>query len=175
MTEEEYFRKHYPDVCYNGKPLSPYWDLFQDGTEFGERQSEKKIKELEQKLEQTEKDLADYQFNYPKIKELEKENAELKKINSETLTQLNLDNGELIIENEKLRKENEELKERYDKVDIIGYDALKNLTKAKDHIKTLLDCLKQDTNDPQTNYYVCQYMDKADQLQKIPKKRFLKR
>ena len=34
--------------------------------------------ELEQKLEQTEKDLADYQFNYPKIKELEKENAELK-------------------------------------------------------------------------------------------------
>mgnify|MGYP002522640646 CR=1 FL=1 len=62
MTEEEYFRKHYPDVCYNGKPLSPYWDLFQDGTEFGERQSEKKIEELEQenarlkeKLEGTEK------------------------------------------------------------------------------------------------------------------------
>ena len=35
-------------------------------------------KELEQKLEQTEKDLADYQFNYPTIKELEKENADLK-------------------------------------------------------------------------------------------------
>ena len=34
--------------------------------------------ELERKLEQTEKDLADYQFNYPTIKELEKENAELK-------------------------------------------------------------------------------------------------
>ena len=34
--------------------------------------------ELERKLEQAEKDLADYQFNYPKIKELEKENAELK-------------------------------------------------------------------------------------------------
>lgn len=32
-----------------------------------------KIMELEQKLEQTEKDLADYQFNYPTIKELEKE------------------------------------------------------------------------------------------------------
>ena len=30
-----------------------------------------------------------------------------------------------------LEKENAELKERYDKVDIIGYDALKNLTKAK--------------------------------------------
>jgi septal ring factor EnvC (AmiA/AmiB activator) len=37
-----------------------------------------KVRELEQKLEQTEKDLADYQFNYPTIKELQKENAELK-------------------------------------------------------------------------------------------------
>lgn len=114
MTEEEYFRKTYPDSCYGNRPLSPYWDFFQDGVEFGERQSEKKIEgienyfvesagygrdkiknfmdivnkalkqkgeriaELEQKLEQTEKDLADYQFNYPKIKELEKENERLK-------------------------------------------------------------------------------------------------
>ena len=39
---------------------------------------EKQIAELEQKLEQTEKDLADYQFNYPTIKELQKENADLK-------------------------------------------------------------------------------------------------
>ena len=39
---------------------------------------QKENAELEQKLEQTEKDLTDYQFNYPKIKELEKENAELK-------------------------------------------------------------------------------------------------
>lgn len=38
---------------------------------------EKRIVELERKLEQTEKDLADYQFNYPTIKELQKENAEL--------------------------------------------------------------------------------------------------
>ena len=37
-----------------------------------------KIADLEQKLEQTEKDLADYQFNYPTIKELSKENTELK-------------------------------------------------------------------------------------------------
>ena len=37
----------------------------------------KRIIELEQKLEQTEKDLADYQFNYPTIKELEKENKTL--------------------------------------------------------------------------------------------------
>ena len=40
---------------------------------------EKENAVLERKLEQTEKDLADYQFNYPTIKELQKENAELKK------------------------------------------------------------------------------------------------
>jgi hypothetical protein len=40
---------------------------------------EKENAELERKLEQTEKDLADYQFNYPTIKELQKENAELNK------------------------------------------------------------------------------------------------
>lgn len=45
----------------------------------------KRVKELEQKLEHTEKDLADYQFNYPKIKELEKENAELKKWQKDTI------------------------------------------------------------------------------------------
>ena len=70
--------KNYPDSCYGDKPLSPHWDYFQDGVEFGERESEKKIEDLEHKLEQTEKDLADYQFNYPTIKELQKENAELK-------------------------------------------------------------------------------------------------
>ena len=48
MTEEEYFRKNYPDSCYGDKPLSPHWDFFQDGVEFGERQSEKRIEELEQ-------------------------------------------------------------------------------------------------------------------------------
>ena len=47
MTEEEYFRKNYADYCYGDKLLSPYWDLFQDGVEFGERQSENKIADLE--------------------------------------------------------------------------------------------------------------------------------
>ena len=50
MTEEEYFRKTYPDSCYGDRPLSPHWDFFQDGVEFGERQSEKKIEELELQL-----------------------------------------------------------------------------------------------------------------------------
>ena len=46
MTEEEYFRKNYPDYCYGDRLLSPYWDLFQDGVEFGEQQSEKKIDKM---------------------------------------------------------------------------------------------------------------------------------
>jgi hypothetical protein len=46
----------------------------------------------------------------------------------------------------------------------VAVKAQKQLTKAKEHIKQLLDCLKQDTNDPQTNYYVCKYMDKAEQF-----------
>ena len=74
----------------------------------------KQIAELERKLEQTEKDLADYQFNYPTIKELQKENARLKEINTHTLSKLNLDNGELIIENEKLKKELNEWKDKAD-------------------------------------------------------------
>lgn len=52
MTEEEYFRKTYPDYCYGDRLLSPYWDLFQDGIEYGERQSEKRIEELEKQIEE---------------------------------------------------------------------------------------------------------------------------
>ena len=62
MTEEEYFRKNYPDSCYGDKPLSPHWDFFQDGVEFGERKSKKQTAEIEKENA-----------------ELEKENAELKK------------------------------------------------------------------------------------------------
>lgn len=52
-------------------------DLHQEETNL-HLHAEEYTKSLEQKLEQTEKDLTDYQFNYPKIKELEKENAGLK-------------------------------------------------------------------------------------------------
>ena len=44
-----------------------------------------------------------------------------------------------------LEKENAELKEKYNKVDIIGYDALKNLTKAENIIRELLFHLTNDT------------------------------
>lgn len=68
----------------------------------------------ELRKEAEEKDLADYQFNYSTIKELQKENAELKEINAHTISQLNLDNGELIIENEKLKKENAALRQDFE-------------------------------------------------------------
>lgn len=114
-----------------------------------------KIKELELELT-VEKDQHQEEINLhlhaeDYIKELEKENAELKEINSETLTQLNLDNGELIIENEKLRKENEELRnngftvsamtEQQLKVALEKGEQLENeLTKAKEIIRDLLGC-----------------------------------
>ncbi len=77
---------------------------------------EKRIAELEQKLEQTEKDLADYQFNYPTIKELQKENAELKglkdvatliRANNDTVTTLMQLNNMLVGKNQQLTKAKE--------------------------------------------------------------------
>lgn len=44
-----------------------------------------------------------------------------------------------------LERENSELKEKYNRVDIIGYDALKNLTEAKERIRQLLFHLTNDT------------------------------
>lgn len=81
MTEEEYFVKNYPDFCYYDKPLSPYWDLFQYGVEFGERQSEMKIEELKHN-KKTVAHLADCLEEKMKerIEELEKENKELKEL-----------------------------------------------------------------------------------------------
>ena len=79
------------------------------------------------------------------IEELEKENAELKK--------KNLDTQDAVTMQMYTNKANKEIADR-------------QLTKAKEIIKSLLGCLQQDTNDPQTNYYVCQYMDKAEQFLK---------
>ena len=81
--------------------------------------------------------------------QLEQENAKLK-TDYEVLSCSVGDFGELQDKLEEEQRKNNGLSD--------------NLTKAKNHIKQLLDCLKQDTNDPQTNYYVCQYMDKAKQF-----------
>lgn len=67
MTEEEYFRKTYPDYCYGERLLSPYWDLFQDGVEFGGRQSEQKIEELGKENTELKKKLEHWQSEYEKL------------------------------------------------------------------------------------------------------------
>ena len=76
MTEEEYFRKTYPDSCYGDRLLSPHWDFFQAGVEFGERQSEKKIATLEKENENLKKTYRKQRNK--RIDELQKENAELR-------------------------------------------------------------------------------------------------
>ena len=53
-------------------------EVFNIGYILGAEPREKRIAKLEHKLEQTEKDLADYQFNYPTIKELETQIEKMK-------------------------------------------------------------------------------------------------
>lgn len=52
MTEEQIFKKHFPEYCAGERCLSPYFDLFQIGFEEGEKQNE----ELKEKLESSEND-----------------------------------------------------------------------------------------------------------------------
>lgn len=70
-AEEEYFRFYKQGFLAGVEEVKADCDFVLEGKDV-------EIKELEQKLEQTEKDLADYQFNYPTIKELEKEIKELR-------------------------------------------------------------------------------------------------
>ena len=99
MTEEEYFRKYYPDYCYGDRLLSPYWDLFQDGVEFGERQSEQKIADLEKENAELKKKC--YKKAVKDYCKLEQENAELKEQNK-NYEQL-IDNGSVTLAKERLK------------------------------------------------------------------------
>ena len=97
--------------------------------------------ELEKKLEQTEKDLADYQFNYPTIKELEKENAELK---------------------EELKNWKDEWQEQVQKAIDEGYARTQQtiqLTKAKDLIEDMYDKIPASHSD-----YYKDVMERARQF-----------
>ena len=80
---------------------------------------------------------------------------------------------ELLEENAELQEENKKWKDEWQKqvqkANDEGYARTLQtiqLTKAKELIKKLLGCLRQDTNDPETNYYVCKYMTEAEQFLK---------
>ena len=80
MNMEIHIKKNGPIKAYT-KLMIKYAKLLNENAELKKLCYKKAVKdycEIEAKLEQTEKDLADYQFNYPTIKELEEENADLK-------------------------------------------------------------------------------------------------
>ena len=109
-------------------------------------------------------------------KQLREENTELRKVaefQQSSNMNTHLENKKIkevlavgSMWNKHLNSQNKALEEERDKYRDMTFDQREQLTEAKHHIKKLLDCLKQDTNDPQTNYYVCQYMDKAEQFLK---------
>lgn len=119
MTEEEYFRKNYPDSCYGDKPLSPHWDFFQDGVEFGERQSESKIAILEEEnlyyKDIVEADSAEWEEQGRRISELEAEVKEWKDKAELWCKTANLKDHNIMI-NKELERENAELKETNNKL-----------------------------------------------------------
>jgi hypothetical protein len=84
MSKEELKQEAevYSYKLYHSKAWNPGEDMLVKAYLAGAEPREKRIAELERKLEQTENDLADYQFNYPTIKELQKENADLKEENA---------------------------------------------------------------------------------------------
>ena len=88
-------------------------DIINKYTRFAET-DRRTIAELEEKLEQTEKDLADYQFNYPTIQELEAEVKEWKDKADLWCKTANLKDHNIMI-NKELEKENAELKEELKK------------------------------------------------------------
>jgi septal ring factor EnvC (AmiA/AmiB activator) len=110
----------------------------------GAEPREKRIAELEQKLEQTEKDLADYQFNYPTIKELEKENAELK----EQQFSLRNERNTFLAQNEQYEK------------DLIDFND--QLTKAKEIIREFVEWANWQGNSKCPSFKSIQ--DKAEQF-----------
>ena len=129
-----------------------------------------KIMELEQKLEQTEKDLADYQFNYPTIKELEKENAELK----ETIGKLREQFALRYELEDNLKKENADLEKKLNMFASLSTDSCfahhekaKMLEQAKEHIRTLISCLIDWVQEG--DKYYCYIADAEQFLEKIEK------
>lgn len=121
--------------------------------------------ELEEKLEQTEKALADYQFNYPSIKELEQENAALKNeiVNLKGVIE------SLSEQRDGLEKEKCELlgfiqgKDKVIKDMQDNYDGYKAVAEAKEIIKGLL-CLKNTISSAQDAENRFKVREKAEEF-----------
>ena len=111
------------------------------------------VKQLERKLEQTEKDLADYQFNYPTIKELQKENAELKSL-KDVADLIRLNNSHIVAmaqlnnNNVALRKENAELEARCNEL----FLQTMQLTNAKELLNEFMRISKANDEDFEHDY-----------------------
>ena len=139
MNEEELFCKLFPEYVVNGKPLSPYFDLFESGYE----QAEKRIEELEKENAETKERIKTLEYRCENIKDtdtmelvaLQKENAELKDENKR-LKKIEEDYYDF------LQKKNEE---DWKGDNVVGCLNLrieqkdKQLTKAKEIIKDLLN------------------------------------
>lgn len=189
MTEEEYFIKNYPDVCYNGKPLSPYWDLFQDGVEYGERQSEKKVEEPEiERLRESNSYMFDtIALKSQQIEKLEKENAELKnklteKVTLESLDVVSAKMNDLEKENselkrnkktvvhladcleEKMKERIEELETRCTELFLQNNEFAEHLTKAKEIIKELARVAYADFTDGDYSNELSKVLEQAEQF-----------
>ena len=95
MNEEELFCKLFPEYVVNGKPLSPYFDLFESGYE----QAEKRIEELEKENAETKERIKTLEYRCENIKDtdtmelvaLQRENAELKDYRLTTLAKQQTD------------------------------------------------------------------------------------
>jgi phage shock protein A len=117
--------------------------------------------EIKNRLSNIGEAIGNIALNY--IADLEKACDETQKLldnQIEATYKLDKENAELKLKLEALEGQTP-WKDIKDKSEVTG-----QLTKAKEHIKQLLDCLKQDTNDPQTNYYVCKYTTEAERFLK---------
>ena len=134
MTDKEKQFNQWFDEYADGVKVFEEADMKQAYLQ-GRADLEKENAELEQKLEQTEKDLADYQFNYPTTKELQKENAELKDYRLNTLKE-----QQTGIQKYALNLEHK----------LNWYDD--KLTKAKEIIKNLMEFAEMDDREYEKEY-----------------------
>ena len=131
MNEEELFCKLFPEYVVNGKPLSPYFDLFESGYE----QAENRIAELEKENAETKERIKTLEYRCENIKDtdtmelvaLQRENAELKEKLGDVQMQKAGEKSDLVW---KLKTANEQKADQ--------------LTKAKEIIKYLLSFIQKE-------------------------------